>query len=309
MYGRAFHKGAHRYIGAMTQMEPVNSPAMPIARTLLGPGDPPAFTVANANGKAKAVIACDHAANAVPGVLDGLGLPQETLKRHIAYDIGAAGITAHLAELLDAPAAISGFSRLVIDINRPSDDFTSVREIYDGAIIPGNRRLSEAELNQRRDELFLPYHEALEDLLTVKKAEFGYPAVISVHTCTDFFNGEKRPWHIGVLSNRDRRMAEPVLALLEERNPDLIIGDNKPYSGIDPYGFTIEHHALPAGLPNVLFEVRQDLVGTEGGQKHYAEILADVLREVMMMNDLFRPYEGCPGNTGSGGNAKKPGSA
>ena len=278
----------------MTQMEPLKQ-----IETLLGPDDPPAFTIVNPDGMAKAVIACDHASNAVPARLADLGLPAETLRRHIAYDIGAAGIATHLAALLDVPGAIAGYSRLVIDINRPSDDFTSVREIYDGAVIPGNRRLTEAEMRQRQDELFWAYHNALGGLLADKKAMFGYPAMISVHTCTDYFNGVKRPWHIGVLSNRDRRMADPILALLKERNPDLVIGDNKPYSGVDPYGFTIEHHALPARLPNVLFEVRQDLVGTEGGQRHFAEILADVLREVMMMNDLFQPYD-CSGSASGG---------
>lgn len=263
-----------------------------VPEPLLGPDDPPAVRVHNPQGKGPGVIVCDHAANAVPGALGSLGLPAPALERHIAYDIGAVEIARRLAEALDLPAVLAGYSRLVVDLNRPPEDFTSIREIYDGAVIPGNRRLSDTARAARLSELFHPYHAAVRETLARARDRTPCPAVISVHSCTDTYRGETRPWHIGVLSNRDRRMADRVLQRLPAHRPDLTIGDNKPYSGLDPYGYTIETHALPAGLPNILFEVRQDLIGASAGQDTYADILATVLREVLDDPSVFSPFPG-----------------
>ncbi|WP_425403300.1 N-formylglutamate amidohydrolase [Hwanghaeella sp.] len=253
---------------------------------LLTPFDPPAFHITNPDGKAAGVIVCDHASNKVPSRLNGLGLTPACLNYHISYDIGAEGVAQRLAPVLDMPAIFSGFSRLVIDMNRPTDDFTSIREISDAHVVPGNRGLTARDHKQRQEELFKPYHDAVEGLVAGKRRradELGLeaPVIISVHSCTDEMRGVKRPWHIGVLYNRDERLAKATIASLEAQNPDLTIGDNKPYSGLDAYGYTIERHALPAGLPNVLFEVRQDLIGTEEGQAQYAEILGKALTAVL----------------------------
>lgn len=253
---------------------------------LLTPFDPPAFHITNPDGKAAGVIVCDHASNKVPSRLNGLGLTPACLNYHISYDIGAEGVAQRLAPVLDMPAIFSGFSRLVIDMNRPTDDFTSIREISDAHVVPGNRGLTARDHKQRQEELFNPYHDAVEGLVAGKRRradELGLeaPVIISVHSCTDEMRGVKRPWHIGVLYNHDERLAKATIAALEAQNPDLTIGDNKPYSGLDAYGYTIERHALPAGLPNVLFEVRQDLIGTEEGQAQYAEILGKALAAVL----------------------------
>lgn len=258
---------------------------------LLGPGDPPAVTVHNPNGAAPGIILCDHASNQVPMALGQLGLQPQEMARHIAYDIGAQGIAEYLSDALDMPAVIAGFSRLVIDLNRPDDDYTLIREIYDGSIVPGNRRLTPEERQARIDEIFRPYHDAITQVMARKSAEFGVPAVISVHSCTDLYLGEYRPWHIGVLSNRDRRMADRVLEGLVPAQPDLMIGDNKPYSGMSPYGYTIESHALPQGRPNVLFEIRQDLIVTQDGQNRFGAILAPVLQDVLADPTLFTRFQ------------------
>ncbi|MDJ0685341.1 MAG: N-formylglutamate amidohydrolase [Alphaproteobacteria bacterium] len=256
------------------------------ASTLLGPSDPEVYSIVQPSGARPALLVTDHASNIVPQALDGLGLAPDVMELHIAYDIGAAGVTRRLAERLDIPAVQSGFSRLVIDINRPPEDFTSIREISDGAVIPGNRDLTPFDRLQRAQEIFWPYHNRVEAMMREARLRAGRagveaPALISVHSCTDEMRGMKRPWHIGVLYNRDWRMAYAVLEALERQNPELMIGDNKPYSGLDPYGFTVEHHALPARLPNILFEVRQDLIGDAAGQRKFADILARALEEVL----------------------------
>jgi len=268
------------------------APADPAPAPLLGPEDPPPFERLNDAGAAPAVIACDHASNRVPKALGDLGAVAAAMERHIAYDIGAAGVARRLSALLDAPAMLSGYSRLVIDINRDPDDFTSIREIYDRVVVAGNRGLSAADRAQRAAALFHPYHAALAAALDAKSADIGYPALISVHSCTDVYKGVRRPWHIGVLSNRDRRMAERVMAALAKAHPDLVIGDNKPYSGLDSFGHTIETHAQPQGRPNVLFEVRQDLIRTDEGQTRFAQILAEALRPCLDDPSLFTAYHG-----------------
>jgi len=250
---------------------------------LLGHDDPPAVHWVNGGGQAPVIITCDHASAMVPKRLTGLGLDAHTLGRHIAYEI--------LADRLDAPAVFSGFSRLVIDNNRPTDDFTSIREISDGIVVPANRHLTTEEIAQRADELYWPYHETIAEMIAQKHADGHLPAIISVHSCTDKLKGEKRPWHIGVLMNKDRRMGDALIAKLASQNPNLNIGDNKPYSGMDPYGYTIETHALPGGLPNVLLEIRQDLIRDEAGQVKWAGIVSDALEVILADPHLYTAYK------------------
>lgn len=259
---------------------------------LLGPNDPPALTLRNEGGKGPGIIVCDHASNRVPTKLGSLGLPEASLQKHIAYDIGAQAVAEILSDKLDMPALFGGYSRLVIDLNRPEDDYTCIREIYDGAVIPGNRRLSPDQYAERHVELLRPYHDAVEQTIDRKCGQLPYPAIISMHSCTDLYRGETRPWHIGVLSNRDRRMADRVLDRLIAHRPDLTIGDNKPYSGMDPYGHTVERHALPQGRPNILFEVRQDLITDAEGQQEFGDLLATVLQEVLGDPSLFTRFQG-----------------
>ena len=258
---------------------------------LLTEKDPVPVTVVNPDGRAPVVIVCDHAGQAVPEALFGLGVHADTMQRHIAYDIGARGVAEYLAERLDATAIIGGYSRLVIDINRPVDDFTSIREISDGDIVPGNRNISRDQRQARQDEIYWPYHERVASAIASRHEDGRLPAIISVHSCTDEMRGVKRPWHIGVLMNRDRRMGEALMAVLAKQRPDLCIGDNKPYSGMDPYGYTIETHALPGGLPNVLLEIRQDLIRTGDGQLEWGRIVGDALEEVLADPHVYTAYQ------------------
>ena len=210
---------------------------------------------------------------------------------HIAYDIGAAGISKILSKKLNAPAILGGFSRLVIDINRPIDDFTLIREISDGVVVKGNRHITNLEKEQRINEIYTPYHQAAAKIISKKHQDKNFPAIISIHSCTDKMHGEKRPWHIGVLMNKDRRMGEKLMAILSVQNPDICIGDNKPYSGMDPYGYSIETHAIPAKLPHVLLEIRQDLIRDYLGQKKWAEIIANAMMEVVSDKNLFKEFK------------------
>jgi predicted N-formylglutamate amidohydrolase len=265
--------------------EPVS--AADTGEGLLAPGDPPPFTICNAHGAAPAVLLCDHASNAIPAALGDLGLDEAARSRHIAWDIGAAEVTRHLTEILDAPAALTGFSRLVVDCNRAHDDPTAMRQISDGTIVPGNRGLDASARALRAEGCYWCYHRAVTGLIDDVAARGVTPAVISIHTCTPVIKDFERPWHIGVLSNNDRRMADLLIAELA-RDSTLCIGDNQPYSGLDPHGYTIETHALPHGRPNVLLEIRQDLVDTNHGARHWAELVGQALATVMAQPEIAK---------------------
>jgi predicted N-formylglutamate amidohydrolase len=230
------------------------------------------------------LVTCDHACNAVPGWLGGgtLGLPAADMARHIAHDPGAAGVTRALAQALDSPALLSTFSRLVIDPNRGEDDPTLLMRLYDGTIIPGNRHAGDADLALRLDRLYRPYHAAYARLA----ARRPDTVICAVHSFTPQLRGRPpRPWHIGILhSHLDSRLALPLIARLREE-PDLCIGDNAPYAGHLP-GDAIDRHALAHGRPNVLVELRQDLISTPADQAAWAARLAPILAQVLAESGL-----------------------
>lgn len=258
---------------------------------LLGPDDPAPFEVVNPAGKSQIVICSDHASARIPRAMENLGLEPSELERHIAVDIGAADVARRLAEFFDAPAVLAGYSRLVIDCNRPLDDHTSVRVISDGTVIPGNRRLSSVQLDARAHAVFWPYHRAIAAEVAARRDGSRCPVILSIHSYTGVMNGVARPWQLGVLSSWDRRIADPLLEAMRA-DKGLTIGDNQPYTGLDLYGYTIETHALPVGLPNVLLEFRQDDIGTPEKAKVWAERVALALRPILDDPELHVPYSG-----------------
>ena len=244
---------------------------------LLSPGDPPPYRVLNPSGSARILLTCDHASWAIPRSLAGLGLEDEELQRHIGWDPGAAQLTLRLSELLDAPAVLSGYSRLVIDCNRTPGTSDSILPASDGTTVPGNATLGRDDARRRELELFRPYHQAIGRMLDRLRRESGTgPAFVAVHTFTPCLNGFRRPWHLGVLWDRDTPLARPLISEFR-RVPDLIVGDNEPYSGTDQIGYSRAQHASRAGLPYVLLEVRSDLLSTSSEVSSYASMIATAL--------------------------------
>jgi predicted N-formylglutamate amidohydrolase len=222
------------------------------------------------------LVLCDHTSNAMPPELGSLGLHEAQLDRHIAYDISAAWVARALALALGAPALLTRFSRLLIDPNRGLDDPTLVMRLSDGAIVPGNADLSEADINERISRYYLPYDAAIAAAIA-RATEAGYPpAIISLHSFTPVWKSALRPWHIGVLWDQDRRLAVPLIELLQEE-ADLVVGDNEPYFGGLP-GDTIDRHALTNGLPDALIELRQDLIATPASAEAWGIRLAPMIR-------------------------------
>ncbi len=254
---------------------------------LLGPDDPPPFELINPGGSARLVFFCDHAGRAFPRKLGRLGLDEAALEQHIAWDIGIAKLARRLAVALDAPAALAGYSRLVIDCNRRLDDPTSIPQESDRIAVAGNRGLTAEARAARAQEIFRPYHEAVAAMIR-RKLEGGIvPAVLSLHSFTPVMNAFHRPWHIGVLWNRDPRIPVPLMARLT-REAGLCVGDNEPYSGRDEHGYSVIAHAEALGLPHALIEVRQDLIADDAGVAHWAGILERVIRDVLADDGLYR---------------------
>jgi len=255
------------------------------AGTLLQPGDPAPFEVVNRDGAAPLLLICDHASRAVPAALDSLGLGAEAFERHIAYDVGAQHVSQRLSAHLDAPLVLAGFSRLVIDLNRPLGHPQSIVEDIDATPIPGNQGLADDAKRQRTTELFEPYHDAVNRALARIWERGTAPVIFSVHSFSPGFGESPRPWDIGVLWNRDPRIAVPLMEKLEARG--LNVGDNEPYSG-QQLAYTIDAHGGSAGLANCVIEINQDQVRDAAGIDKWAGILEDILPDIMGLSGLHR---------------------
>lgn len=244
---------------------------------LLAPGEPPPVEMVHPEGAGTAVLVCDHAANRVPRRLGTLGLDPARLAEHIGWDPGAAQVARRLSALLDAPLVLSGYSRLVIDCNRPPASPQSIPERSAGIPVPANLGLSPKEREARVQALFRPYHEAIDRLLD---ARADRPSLLlNIHSFTPVLGDRPRPWHIGVSHWRDRRFADLLLGSLAQ-NAALTLGDNEPYPIEDHIDYTVPTHGEGRGLPSLMIEIRQDGLKTPADADTWAERLADAYRRI-----------------------------
>jgi len=223
----------------------------------------------------KFLIICDHASNRVPEELHDLGLPPSELNRHIAWDIGAAGIAGELSAILDAPAILCDTSRLVIDCNRQLDARDLIPEVSDGTTVPGNLNLSTLDRQLRIKKWFEPYHAKIEAAIEARLPSI----VISIHSMTPSLAGNARPWQIALSSHRDRTLVELVLENLRRRG-DITVGDNEPYD-LDPsVDYSVPFHAIRRNMPHLQVEFRQDEVAERAGQVRWARRFAEALKGI-----------------------------
>lgn len=242
-----------------------------------------AFRTSGEDRPSRWLITCDHASNRVPDWVRGgdLGIAAADMARHIAYDVGAAGLAENLAAIMDAPAIFSDFSRLVIDPNRGEDDPTLLMRLYDGTVIPANKAADSAERERRLNLLHRRYHAALARLADRHPAR----CICAIHSFTPQLRGRPpRPWQVGILySHRDARLGPAMVQAC--RAEGWITGENQPYDGhLD--GDSIDRHALAQGRPNLLIELRNDLIASEAGQAEWAARLAPVITRVLAESGL-----------------------
>lgn len=246
------------------------------APALLEPDEPSTVRVTRQGGASDFVLTADHAGNLIPRRLGDLGVAAAEFERHIAWDIGIAGVTERLSEALDAAAALQTYSRLVIDCNRDPSWPSAMPAISEFTEIPGNVNLTEADRAARVAEIFRPYHDRIAALLDARAAAGRRTVIVAMHSFTPVFKGEPRAIDVGVLYFRRTKLAEIMLELLREE-PDLTVGENAPYALTEDSDYSIPFHAERRGLEHVEIEIRQDLIVTPEGQAAWAARFARLL--------------------------------
>ena len=233
----------------------------------------------NAGSRSPFLFASDHFGRLIPNRLGNLGLPASELGRHIAFDVGIAGVAERLSSLLGAHLIAQRYSRLVIDCNRPPDVASSIPLISDATAIPGNAGLARDAAETRRHEIFDPYHRHITAAIDRRLREAAPTVLVALHSFTPVYDGVVRPWHIGTLYHRDTTLPPLLLSALRAEG-DLVVGDNEPYAVSDTPDDTRPVHGEARGLINTGIEIRQDLIADETGQQQWAERLARILRGI-----------------------------
>lgn len=243
---------------------------------LLSSDDVEPFDVQGADGRSPFFIVCDHAGRLIPRSLGSLGLSEDQLASHIAWDAGAAVVARRLGAALGAHTVCQRYSRLVIDCNRPQGAADSIAARSERTLVPGNQTVGPDAAQERAQEIFHPYHDEIRRALDRRAAEGRPTVLVAMHSFTPVFMDVPRPWHVGVLYNRDARMAAPLLRALRAEG-DLVVGENEPYAGGDLTDYSIVEHGEQRGLPYVEIEIRQDLIADGRGQDAWGERLARLL--------------------------------
>jgi predicted N-formylglutamate amidohydrolase len=247
--------------------------------SLLGEQDVAPVHQYNVTGRSPFLLTCDHYGRAMPAALGDLGVAASELTRHIAWDIGIAGVAEALSEHLDAHLIAQRYSRLVIDCNRPPAAPSSIPRISEATRIPGNEDIAREAAESRRRSIFDPYHARIGEALDRRVRQNIPTMLVSLHSFTPIYAGVERPWHVAALYNRDTRLAPLLLNSLRAES-DLVVGDNEPYAVRDETDYTIPVHGEQRGLMNTGIEIRQDLIGDQAGQKRWADRLARILRAI-----------------------------
>ena len=246
---------------------------------LLVAGDPEPVVFANPGADGPCVIVCDHAGRATPKALGRLGLPDAAFDQHIAWDIGAAGVSLLLGKALGSPVIRQSYSRLVIDCNRAPGRADTIVQITDGVSVPGNLVLSRDQTQARIDEVHTPYHARIAAEFDRRSSRGLRSVLLSIHSFTPRMNGQDRPWRFGVLHDYDSPLSEAMLATLRDE-AGLVVGDNEPYA-MDGIDYTAPLHARGRGLDYLELEIRQDLIQDDAGQAKVAAFLAPAFRAAM----------------------------
>ncbi len=246
--------------------------------SILAANEPQPFVIRNPEATAPILLVCDHASLRFPASLGTMGLDPAARRCHLALDIGVGSLTERLAGSLGVTAVLCQYSRLIVDCNRQLMDPGAFLEFGDGVVITGNRNLHQAEKDARANEIYWPYHNAIDGQIERLQSKNISPVLISLHSFTPVLNGESRTWEMGVLWDTDRITAE--IFVHDLREVGYLVGDNEPYSGKALQDFTIDHHAEKIGLPHVGIEIRQDLIHHDDGVDAIAEVMQKVIASI-----------------------------
>jgi predicted N-formylglutamate amidohydrolase len=241
--------------------------------------EPPAFEIVHSDASSRVLLVCDHASNRLPEALGSLGISSVDLATHIAWDLGAANVARHLSAMLDATLILSGYSRLVVDCNRPPHVASAVPAVTGGVAIPGNEGLDERAREARITTFFQPYHATIARTLDARIASGRDPVMLSIHSFTPALFGQSRPWPISLLYGRDARLAHRFRDALR-RDASLNVGDNEPYRVSDESDYTVPVHGERRGILHTAFEIRQDGLADDESARRWADRIATIAREL-----------------------------
>ncbi len=252
------------------------------ANKILTANDLPAFTIENGSSGSHIFVICDHASRNIPLKLKKLGLSDADLSKHIAIDIGAKQAAQYIAKKFNTPALYANYSRLVIDLNRGLNHEFLIPEISDHIEIPENKNLSKADRQNRIDEIFTPYHNAISDKIEDLISKDIQPILLLIHSFTPEMDGKKRPWDMSILWDKKCDLSKKTIDNLRTQNPELTIGDNQPYDptllmGDDSYNHTAVKHKVKS----ILVEFRQDLIDTDEKSEYWAEKFCQAIKDVV----------------------------
>ena len=237
----------------------------------------PAPIVENASGKGGVVLICEHAGRLLPESLGSLGLDTEAMSTHIAWDIGAAGLSRALSKQLDAPLIMQRYSRLVFDCNRVMEAPDAIVEVSDGVEIPANQQLSEADRQARFGQVYTPFELAIEQVIDGCQQQGASPVIVCIHSFTPFFKGEQRSLDLGIIHDvSDASFANHTLDLARQSG-QCSVALNQPYAASDGVTHTLEMHGVRRKLSSVMFEVRNDLIGDTSGQAQWSQRLGSLI--------------------------------
>lgn len=222
------------------------------------------------------ILVCEHAARRFPDWAGPLGLSPDARQSHAAWDPGALGVARGLARHLGATLVAAKLSRLIYDLNRPPNSPGAMTERTEIHEIPGNANLTPHERLRRTESVYLPFHAALHGLIARRLAVGRRPVIATVHSFSPVWFGVPRETALGVIHDADDRLARIVAAEAQART-GLRVVLNDPYSATDGVTHLLRLHATPYGLPNVMLEVRNDLIATPETQAAMAALLAPAL--------------------------------
>ena len=247
---------------------------------LLVPDDPHPLEFINETSAREIVLICEHAGRSIPKSLDDLGLSDEDLHRHIAYDIGAKQVATMMAEQLNAPLVLQNYSRLVIDCNRPVYAEDVIPERSDATEIPGNFNLDAESRQHRIDEIYTPFHDAVSALLDQNQRS----TVLAIHSFTPVLNHETRPWDLAFLYRKDTKTSQALADAVRQIDPNCNIGMNKPYTIEDSTDWFVPYHGEGRGLAHSLIEIRNDHLDTEENCRYWVALLSEAIEQFLKQN-------------------------
>lgn len=225
-------------------------------------------------GPAPALLLCEHASNDFPPEFGPLGLSEEVRKSHVAWDPGAHDLARRLAAEWSLPLVRGTISRLVYDCNRPPEAPDAVPTMSEVHEIPGNRDLSDAARAARVATVYTPFVATVDAAIARWKPQ----AIVTVHSFTPVYFGKPRPVEIGILYDSDARLAD---ALLAQDWGAYTVRGNDPYGPEDGVTHSLKEHAIARGLPNVMIEVRNDLLADPASREAVSALLSRNLAKAL----------------------------